>query len=81
MIVEQFFKLDNNGEKTVKCPDCGRALSLDDIFCSDCGTPLYDDADLSEFDYMESDSLSGELLVDSCGFTVNRDLDNEEDYE
>lgn len=80
MLLEHFFE-SRNVEKTIKCPECGRVMPLDSITCDECGTSLYDDDDLTEFDCMESDSLSGELLVDSCGFTVNRDLDDEEDYE
>lgn len=63
------------GTHNFRCPECGRAVTADDITCPECGIMMHDAEDISEFDLMESDSQSGELL---CSDSIFSDIRGEE---
>lgn len=55
---------NNEDEKVVKCPECGRTVRLDeDVLCPECGIELSDSEDISEIEASMSDSDEDEDMA------------------
>lgn len=51
----------------VKCPDCGRRISVKDLFCNGCGRKMHDEADSIKYGY-----TAEQKIVMSVGLTIER---------
>lgn len=76
LTIDDYFDNYENTDYTYSCPECGNTVERDDIECPECGYRFGDPADVSEIDGMISDSVSGQLLVDSAyNMPDSEDLD------
>lgn len=77
LTIDDYFDNYEHSEYTYSCPECGSTVERDDIECPECGYRFKDPADVSEIDSMVSDSVSGQLLVDSAyNMPDSEDLDD-----
>lgn len=77
LTIDDYFDNCENPGYIYSCPECGSTVERDDIECPECGYRFGDPADVSEIDSMVSDSVSGQLLVDSAyNMPDSEDLDD-----
>lgn len=76
LTIDDYFDNCENTDYIYSCPECGSTVERDDIECPECGYRFEDPDDVSEIDGMISDSVSGQLLVDSAyNMPDSEDLD------